>query len=319
MRVPSLDVVIVNWNTGRELKEALSSLAASHRDRLILERVVVVDNASSDRSCEDLIRTQLPLTVIRNAVNRGFAAACNQGAAGSTADYLLFLNPDTKLFPDTLANTLAFMEQDLAGSIGICGVRLVDAAGAASTVGARFPTASAFVAQAFGIDRLMPARFPPLLVSADAFADTGEVDQVIGAFFLVRRDLFSRLGGFDERFFVYFEEVDLSLRARREGYRSVCFVGATAVHHGGRSSGQVRAARLFYSLRSRLRYAFKHFSPPGAWLTLAATLGPELLLRLGRATGHRSADEIRDVMSGYASLVRDLVRHGPRGGRRAGV
>jgi GT2 family glycosyltransferase len=84
------------------------------------------------------------------------------------------------------------------------------------------------------------------------------VDQLIGAFFVVRRSLFESLGGFDERFFVYYEEVDFSWRARQAGYSSVYLPGVHALHHGEASSGQVKGRRLFYLLRSRALYARKH-------------------------------------------------------------
>ena len=301
----SLDIVIVSWNTARELVECLASIAASDRAAFHLARVVVVDNASRDGSGHQIAAGPLPLTVVRNAENRGFAAACNQGAAGSKADYLLFLNPDTRLFPETLARTVTFLERSDSGDIGICGIRLVDAQGDSVVAGAHFPTVRSYIGQALGLDRLLPRSFPPLLISMADGDATRDVDQVIGAFFLARRQVFESLGGFDERFFVYFEEVDFSLRARQRGFRSVCFAGATAVHHGARSSEQVKATRLFYSLRSRVLYAFKHFSPVSAWATVAVTLGPELIARTLRALGHRSAVELREVAGGYTYLLRD--------------
>ena len=98
----SVHVVIVNWNSGTQLRECLASFAATANDDVALARITVVDNASGDGSAGGL-ETALPLTVIRNADNRGFAAACNQGAAGSGAEYLLFLNPDTRLMPGSLS------------------------------------------------------------------------------------------------------------------------------------------------------------------------------------------------------------------------
>src|SRR5688500_15461224 len=99
--MPSVHVVIVNWNSGAQLKECLQSFAAVANDDVALARITVVDNASADGSAEGL-ETTLPLTVIRNRENRGFAAACNQGAAGADAEYLLFLNPDTRLMAGSL-------------------------------------------------------------------------------------------------------------------------------------------------------------------------------------------------------------------------
>ena len=90
--------------------------------------------------------------------------------------------------------------------------------------------------------------------------ESREVDQVMGAFFLVRQKLFEEWGGFDERFFVYLEDVDFSSRARRVGWRSFYMAGVKAYHKGGGTSEQIKSTRLFYSLRSRILYSYKHFS-----------------------------------------------------------
>jgi N-acetylglucosaminyl-diphospho-decaprenol L-rhamnosyltransferase len=100
----SIDIIIVNWNSGLRLRQCLDSMQNGSRAGFDLTRVVVIDNASSYRSASHLDLCELPLEVIRNDVNRGFAAACNQGARLSTADYLLFLNPDVRLrWPTPLA------------------------------------------------------------------------------------------------------------------------------------------------------------------------------------------------------------------------
>src|SRR5579862_3305611 len=100
---PSVHVVIVNWNAGRQLAECLASFAAVGDDGVAI-RLTVVDNASTDGSADGLVApASVPLVVIRNQENRGFAAACNQGAAGSDSAFLLFLNPDTALMPGSLA------------------------------------------------------------------------------------------------------------------------------------------------------------------------------------------------------------------------
>jgi GT2 family glycosyltransferase len=271
----TLDIVIVNWNTREALADCVVSIGAA-ADGVSISRVVIVDNASSDDSLDLAVNAaQIPLTVERNASNAGFAAACNQGAAGSTADYLLFLNPDTRLERDTLARTLAYLDQPENRDVGICGIRLLDDEGRLTTSAARFPTPRVIVGQATGLSRVLPAVFPPHLLTPADCPDTRDVDQVIGAYFVIRRPLFEQLGGFDERFFVYFEEVDLSLRARLAGYRSVYYAGATAHHTGGLSSAQVKAARLFYSLRGRLLYAWKHYSFPERWFVAAVTFGIE--------------------------------------------
>ena len=313
MPLPTLEIVVVNWNTGGRLQTCLRSIAAADRHRLELRRVVVVDNASHDGSAESLDACGLPLAIIANAENRGFAAACNQGAREASSDYVLFLNPDTELFAGSLTTPVMHMESRAFEDVGICGIRLVDANGAPAVSCARFPTLDLMVPQLLGLTRLWPSRFRPHLMASAECASTRDVDQIIGAFFLVRRRLFQELGGFDERFFVYYEEVDFSLRARRHGCRSVLIADVEARHHGGVSSGQVRATRLFYSLRSRLLYGFKHYRPPAAWTLLFMTLAVEPLTRLGWGLLRASPVEILETMRAYRMLAADWCRRA-RGG-----
>src|SRR4051812_17612693 len=98
----SVHVVIVNWNSGAQLRECLTSFAVTADDDVTLSGVTVVDNASKDGSADPVDLPSVPLSVVRNSENRGFAAACNQGAEGSNADFILFLNPDTRLMPGSL-------------------------------------------------------------------------------------------------------------------------------------------------------------------------------------------------------------------------
>ena len=303
---PRVDVVIVNWNTGDQLRRCLESIASLRTPSVVISRVVVVDNASRDGSAAGLHDLPLPLTVLCNPRNVGFAAACNQGAAASQADFLLFLNPDTLFLEDALTAPVQLMLSPEGRDIGICGIRLVDADGGPTTVAARFPGVRVIVGEATGLGRVLPARFPRHLLAPDETRVSRDVDQVIGAFFLMRRPLFERLGGFDERFFVYYEEVDLALRARQAGFRSHLLVTATAVHHGGLSSEQVRARRLFYTLRSRLLYVGKHQSLAGRVLVYAVTLGIEPWVRLAHAAiATRSLDSMAEIIKAYVWLLTD--------------
>jgi len=212
----SLDIIIVNWNAGDHLRDCLASIART-RTGPELRRVTVVDNASSDGSLYGLEDLSVPLEIIRNDKNVGFAAACNQGAATSTADYLLFLNPDTRLFPNTLETVAHFMESERAAGIGICGVQVVDSAGRPGISCAPFPTLRAFFGRMTGLHIVLPRLFPSYHHTPAELSQSRLVDQVIGAFYFVRRDLFTRLGGFDERYFLYFEEVDFAPRGGARG------------------------------------------------------------------------------------------------------
>jgi len=138
-------------------------------------------------------------------------------------------------------------------------------------------------------------------------SETREVDQVIGAFFLVKRKVFDALRGFDERFFVYYEEVDFSYRAKKAGWGSLYLAEARAFHSGGGTSEQVKARRLFYSLRSRLLYAVKHFSPDGGVMVLLATLLFEPISRCALALWRHSWPSLKETVQGYGMLWRWLL------------
>ena len=302
--LPSLDIIIVNWNSGYQLRECLESIVHTNRSGFCLNRVTVVDNVSTDGSMDGFESLELPLTIIYNIENRVFAAACNQGAKDSNADYLLFLNPDTILFKNLLSIPLHFMEQPTAGDCGIVGVQLLDEKDQISRNCARFPTPKHFLWKTLGIDRLSPQKFQSYLMREWDHSITREVDQVIGAFFLVRRSVFEKIGGFDERFFVYFEEVDFSFRARQDGWSSVYLTDAQAYHKGGGSSEQIKATRLFYSLRSRILYSFKHFNLASAFTVTLSTLLIEFFTRLILAIFNRPFLEVKEVLNGYSLLWR---------------
>jgi GT2 family glycosyltransferase len=270
--MPSVDIIIVTWNSGSLLRECVNSIDDAVRDGFELSRVVIVDNASIDGSLDGLASIPLPIKIITNPENRGFAAACNQGALESDADYLLFLNPDTRLFQNSLAAPLAFMQSPENARVGIVGIQLLDAQNHVARSCARFPTLGMFIVQALGLSRLPWLRRMNVHMSEWAHDKTRRVNHVIGAFYLVRRSLFDSLGGFDERFFVYLEDLDLSLRAHQAGWARVYFADAQAFHLGGGTSAKIIARRLFYSLRSRLLYGFKHFKLWQAWMLFAITL-----------------------------------------------
>lgn len=306
--IASIHIIIVNWNTGRYLRDCLASIASSEDAEAMVARVTVIDNASSDDSARGLDDLKLPLEVIRNGRNIGFAAGCNQGAADSTSDYLLFLNPDTRLSPDALTTVRRFMQSEEAAQIGICGVQMVDESGRTDISCARFPSPRVLVGEALGLHLVLPRLFPRHQLIAAELRESRVVDQVIGAFFFVRRALFTELDGFDERYFMYFEEVDFALRARRRGARSYFLREASVFHAGNVSSNQVRGTRLYHSLRSRLVFAYQHWPRRQADLLAVLTFAVELPARLTKAAVRGSRSDISATFSGYRLLGADVLR-----------
>jgi GT2 family glycosyltransferase len=310
-----VDIVIVNWNSGVQLRDALLSIAEFHGQAVT--KVIVVDNNSKDTSVQlaGELGDDLPflLEIVRNSTNAGFGAACNQGAELSSSEFILFLNPDAKLFSESLAIPLNHLRQPENSTVGVCGVQLVDENGHVSQTCARFPSASLFAAQALGLDKLPWFRRWNLHMSEWDHASTRHVDHVIGAFYLIRASVFRMLGGFDERFFVYLEDLDLSLRVRKAGWTIVYLAQARAFHSGGGTSRQIMGTRLFYSLRSRLQFGFKHFSWVGAWSLVAITLMVEPLTRSVFSFLRGGRRDLNNTLSGYRMLWRDLpvILRGP--------
>lgn len=216
------------------------------------------------RSLDDLAKT-LPLEIIRNNTNKGFASACNQGARNSDSDFILFLNPDTRLTPGALEAPAQYLMDLAHDRVGIVGIQLLDQQGNISRTCARKPSAWLMIGQSLGLDRSGLPFFPTHFLTDWDHRDTRIVDQVMGAFFFVRRSLFEKLKGFDERFFVYFEELDFAVRALEEGATSIFLSTARAFHQGSGTTDQVKDLRLYYWWRSRIRYAHKHFSFLGAY------------------------------------------------------
>ncbi|QJD31132.1 glycosyltransferase family 2 protein [Methylococcus geothermalis] len=304
-----IDIVIVNWNSGAQLRECLQSIGNLFGEVEALT-VTVVDNASCDGSAEGLPELPCPLRVIRNPANQGFGRASNLGAREGSADYLLFLNPDTRLHPGALSMPFRFMESEAGADVGICGVQCLEEDGGIARCCARFPSTWRLIGQALGLDRLLPGLVPPHFLSEWAHDTDRDVDQVIGAFFFVRRAVFDLLGGFDERFFVYYEDLDFALRARRAGWRSRYLAGARIFHRGGGVSRQISARRLHYLTNSKLRYARKHFSRIEAWLIEGAVLLLEPPARSAYALGRGRLGEFVDTWKAFGWLYGSLGRTG---------
>jgi len=234
---------------------------------------VVVDNASSDQTLE-LLRARSGTRVISNPKNRGFAAAVNQGVReAGESDFVLLLNPDVELLMPVDELT------ESAQRYGLAAGRLVDRAGQ-TQVGftvRRYPTPTALVCELFGINRLWPSnpvnrRYRCL---DQDYAQPALVEQPAGAFLMVRRDVWKKLGGLDEQFYpVWFEDVDFCRRAVDSGYQIAYCPAVRARHEGGHSVGKIPdGRRATYWCVSLLRYGAKHF-PSGTfrWICAAVAL-----------------------------------------------
>lgn len=302
-----LDIIIVNWNSGRQLYNCLASIEKAKKHNFILSKVYVIDNNSEDSSLENINLLDIPLKLIRNNINKGFGAACNQGAVISDSDYILFLNPDTVLYNDSLVKPLEFLNKKENSNIGVCGVKLINENHVIQKSCCTFPTVKHFINHSTGLNKIFPEKFPTYFMSYWNHDENKEVDHLIGAFYLIRSQIFKRIGGFDERFFVYLEDLDLSYRVNNLGYRTMYLSDAEAFHKGGGTSEQVKALRLFYSLRSRIQYAFKHFNYLQASIIFLFTMFVEPFSRILFGILKMSLSNILEILKAYSLLWIDLL------------
>lgn len=298
-----LGIVIVNWNAGRQLADCVLSILGSQQNSFILDKIIIVDNASTDNSLEVLSPND-KLYIIRNPQNYGFGRACNIGAKyASTSDLILFLNPDTELNSETLDSAVRFfLRNHKTFNFEILGIKLTHANGVVQRSCARFPSVTSYFFDSTGLSKL----FPNKSLHMDDFDHQSSivVDHVIGAFFLMKNKIFQELNGFDEDYFVYLEDLDFSYRAKKLGYNSYFLADVSAMHVGGGCSQQVKATRLFYSLNSRLTYTKKHFTTTSHILVSILALFIEPLSRCIFALLKRDLYALKETLSGYKMLYK---------------
>lgn len=252
-----ISIIIVSWRVKDLLKKCLESILASTG---VSFEIIVVDNNSADGTAEMLSQDfSGQIKFIKNDKNLGFAKANNLGLKQATGDYVLFLNPDTEIQSDTLAKSLNFMKQH--PNCGIMGSRMYFKSGEPQPSVRRFPTVSAILLMLFKLPKLfahLPAIDKYLATDFD-YGKEQTVKQVMGAFMLVPKWLIRKIGGFDERFFIWFEEVDLCLAVRKLGYQVIYNPDISIIHYGGKSfSQQALVANQWRFFQSALKYFLKN-------------------------------------------------------------
>ena len=219
------------------LELCLKSVEAAVKN--IEAEIIVVDNHSTDKSCS-MVRTLFPkVKLIQNEENWGFSKGNNLGVVEAKGEYVCILNPDTVVAEDTFENILAFA--DLQDNLGIVGCRLIDGKGRFLPESKRnVPTPMVSIKKIFGN-------------STDYYAtqlnqyETGKVDILVGAFMLMKRDLYKNLNGFDEDYFMYGEDVDISYRVLKSGLNNIYFGNITLIHFKGESTlKDMKYAKRFY-------------------------------------------------------------------------
>lgn len=323
VRHPDASVVIVSFNTRDLLRECLQTLDAQ-ADGVRYE-AIVVDNASRDQSA-DMVAREFPAAVlVRSDVNLGFAAANNRGFAVARGEYVVLLNSDAFLHDGALPRAVAHMRA--APEVGLGGARLIGRDGSWQPSARCFPSCLNDALTFTGLSARYPrSRFfgRPDRTWADA-DQPASVDWVPGAFSIIPRHVLDEVGPFDERFFLYYEEVDLCRRIKASGRVVHYWPDVEVMHLGGESSKTLAGLALssagaqltLWRMRSELLYYRKHHGAVGA----AAALSGEWLWHAARALRHaRSADPARRAKADESRAVMALWRRAWRdtdGGRRS--
>ena len=268
-----LDVVVVNYNAGAHLRRCLDSIAA-HRGGSDLD-VVLVDNDSTDGSVEPAAAAHPEARVLRNHTNRGLSAAWNQGIRETASPWVFLPNPDLEVTEGTLEALVAF--GDAHPEAGIVGPLVRNVDGSVYESGRVLPSVKDGLGHAFlgsfKPDNAFTTRYK--MTDWDRVSER-RVDWVSGSCMLIRRAALEAVGVFDERFFLYAEELDLSTRMRDAGWQVWFTPVMEVVHVGGVSTGRSRRIHLMHS-QSIYRYYAKHrargwrkITLPFAWLALRA-------------------------------------------------
>jgi GT2 family glycosyltransferase len=235
--MPDLSLVIVSYNTCQLLDECLASLVEADQPLGGME-IIVVDNASSDGS-QDMVRAKYPqVRLLASAENKGFSAANNMGTAVAQGSTLLFLNSDTCLSRQALVQPLQYLQDH--PQVGAITVRLVYPDGQRDPDNHRgFPTPWNALCHFSGLSRLFPHRpqFNGYFQSYADFGRTHAVEVIAGSFMMMPRALVDQLGGWDETYFFYGEDIDLCYRIHEAGYEIIYYPHVEVLHYKGASSG----------------------------------------------------------------------------------
>jgi hypothetical protein len=273
---PSLSIILLSWNVRDLLRACLKSLPLAEAQT----EIIVVEAASADGSA-DMVRGEFPsVKLITSDENLGYTRGNNLGLRAATGRYLLILNPDTEVLAETLGRMLAYM--DAHPRVGVLGPQLIFPDGSLQSTRRRFPSLLTGFLESTWAQPLAPRALLDHYYARD-LADNAiaEVDWVVGAALLVRREAYAQVGRLDEEFFMYSEELDWCKRIKAAGWQVVYFPEARIIHHEARSSAQVPAATHIRFNTSKVHYFRKYHGALAAellrgWLLAGFTV--QLLL-----------------------------------------
>jgi GT2 family glycosyltransferase len=300
-----LSIVIVNYNVRYFLQQCLQSVFRAIKG--LDAEVFVVDNHSSDGSV-DMVKEIFPEAIlIANRENLGFSKANNQAIRKANGEYILLLNPDTVVEEETFGKVCAYMDEH--PETGGLGVQMIDGRGRFLPESKRgLPTPAVAFYKISGLSALFPqskvfGRYHLGYLSKD---ETHEVDVLSGAFMLLRGSALEKTGLLDEDYFMYGEDIDLSYRIQKAGYKNVYFSGTRIIHYKGESTKKSSVNYVFVFYRAMVIFARKHFAPGNAAL-FAFLINLAIWFRAGLAILKRFTEKswlpVADALIIYAGMI----------------
>ncbi|MCV9928252.1 glycosyltransferase family 2 protein [Flavobacterium sp. LS1R49] len=252
-----LSVIILNYNVRYFLEQCVLSVQEALKD--IDSEIIVIDNNSPDDSCE-MIRSRFPnIKLIENTENLGFPKGNNIGVSQAQGDYICILNPDTVVAEDTFTKVLAFAKEQQ--DLGIIGVNLIDGAGNFLPESKRgVPTPWVAFTKIAGLYKYFPKSnyFNKYYAQHLSENQTGKVEILVGAFMIMKRDLYNEVGGFDEDCFMYSDDIDLSYMVLKKGKTNYYYAETTVIHYKGEST--VKDEKYMKRFQSAMNFFYKkHF------------------------------------------------------------
>lgn len=260
-----LSVIIVNYNVKYFLEQCLQSVIVASKN--IESEIFVVDNNSVDGSVQMLNNNFPDINVIANKENVGFSKANNQAIKSAKGEYILLLNPDTIVEPDTFEKCIDYMDKH--PDTGGLGVKMIDGKGKFLPESKRgFPTPMVAFYKIFGLSALFPkskriGKYHLGYLSED---DINNVEVLAGAFMLIRKTVIDKIGLLDEDYFMYGEDIDYSYRIIKAGYKNVYFPKTRIIHYKGESTKKSSINYVFVFYKAMIIFAQKHFSQKNARL-----------------------------------------------------
>jgi N-acetylglucosaminyl-diphospho-decaprenol L-rhamnosyltransferase len=250
-----VSIIIVSWNVADLLVTCLRSLQAGQG--AYTQEIIVVDSASTDDTVHRISLEFPDAILLPQTENLGFSRCNNIGLAAASGRHLLLLNPDTEVIGGAVGQMVAYL--DAHPQIGIVGPHTLNTDLTTQSTRRRFPTVSLAFFESTWLQPFTPKAWLDRYYVVDLpDSDVFEIDWVQGSALMARREVYQQIGGLDEQYVMFFEELDWCKRAKNAGWRVAYFGTAQIVHHGGKSTDQVVARKHIYFQRSKLHYFAKH-------------------------------------------------------------